>query len=152
MALIDLRPQAIRRNPEELVRHLESSHLNLRFSAGIWYFSPSDSRFHEKYGKDLSIEQRLEIARGLKDNGLAGLEAHYPNEVNEENASIWKQFTQDTGIRLITIVPLLFRSQRFEFGSLSSPIPEARREAIELTRRALKLNQEFGTDFMVVWS
>jgi xylose isomerase len=151
MTLIDLRPQAIRRSPEELVRHLESFHLNLRFSAGIWYFSPSDSRFHEKYGKDLSIEQRLEIARRMKDHGLAGLEAHYPNEVNEDNAHVWKQFQQDTGIRLITIVPLLFRSRRFEFGSLSSPIPEARREAIELVKRALKLNIEFQTDFMVVW-
>jgi len=151
MALFDLRPQAIRRTPEELVRHLESFHLNLKFSAGIWYFSPSDSRFHEKYRADLSIEQRLEIARRLKDHGLAGLEAHYPNEVNEENARVWKQFTQDTGIRLITIVPLLFRSPRFEWGSLSNPIPEARREAIELTKRALKLNREFDTDFMVVW-
>jgi xylose isomerase len=151
MPLIDLRPQAIRRSPEELVRHLKSFHLDLKFSAGIWYFSPADSRFHEKYGKDISIEQRLEIARRLKDYGLGGLEAHYPNEVNEDNAKVWRQFTQDTGIRLITIVPLLFRSPHFEFGSLSSPLPEARREAIELTRRALKLNIEFETDFMVVW-
>jgi xylose isomerase len=151
MSLIDLRFQAIRRTPEEMVEHLKSFHLDLKFSAGIWYFSPCDSRFHEKYHADVPIDARLEIARGLKDYGLGALEAHYPNEVNEENALVWKQFAQDTGIRLISIVPLLFRGREFEFGSLSSPIPEARRAAIDLTKRAIGMNIEFDTDCMVIW-
>jgi xylose isomerase len=151
MPLLDLRPQAVRRTPEQLVEHLKSFHLDLKFSAGIWFFSPSDSRFHEKYGPDLSIEQRLEIARGLKKYGLAGLEAHYPNEINEENEKLWRDFCADTGIRLVTVVPLLFRSREFEFGALSSPLPEARKAAIEVTRRALEMNCRMDTDFCVVW-
>ncbi len=151
MPLIDLRPQAVRRTPEQLVEHLKSFNLDLKLSAGIWFFSPSDSRFHEKYGPDLSIEQRLEIARGLKEYGLAGLEAHYPNEINEENEKLWRDFCADTGIRLVTVVPLLFRGRDFEFGSLSSPLPEARKAAIEVTRRALEMNCRMDTDFCVVW-
>jgi xylose isomerase len=151
MPLLDLRPQAVRRTPEQLVEHLKSFNLDLKFSAGIWFFSPSDSRFHEKYGPDLSIEQRLEIARGLKEHGLAGLEAHYPNEINEENEKLWRDFCADTGIRLVTVVPLLFRGREFEFGSLSSPLPEARKAAIEVTRRALEMNCRMDTDFCVVW-
>jgi len=50
MPLLDLRPQAVRRTPEQMVEHLKSFNLDLKFSAGIWFFSPSDSRFHEKYG------------------------------------------------------------------------------------------------------
>ena len=73
-----------------MVEHLESFHLDLKFSAGIWFFSPAEGRFHERYGEPLSIEQRLEIARGLKEHGLAGLEAHYPNEINEENEKLWR--------------------------------------------------------------
>jgi xylose isomerase len=134
-----------------LVEHLKSFNLDLKFSAGIWFFSPSDSRFHEKYGPDLSIEQRLEIARGLKEYGLAGLEAHYPNEINEENEKLWRDFCTDTGIGLVTVVPLLFRSREFEFGSLSSPLPEARKAAIDVTRRALEMNCRMDTDFCVVW-
>jgi len=150
-ALIDLRNQATRRSPEQLVEQLKSFHLDLRFSAGIWFFSPAESRFHERYGKALSIEQRLEIAAGLKDYGLAGLEAHYPNEINEENEKLWRDFCADTGIRLVTVVPLLFRDQQFEFGSLSSPLPEARKAAIELVVRALEMNLRMETDFCVVW-
>ncbi len=64
MPLIDLRDQAGRRSPEDLVRHLDSFELELKFSAGVWFFSPPDSRFHGKYKPDLDLEQRLEIAAG----------------------------------------------------------------------------------------
>jgi xylose isomerase len=149
--LIDLRTQATRRSPEQLVEQLKTFHLELKFSAGIWFFSPAESRFHERYGKALNIEQRLEIAAGLKEYGLVGLEAHYPNEINEENEKLWRDFCADAGIRLVTVVPLLFRDQQFEFGSLSSPLPAARKAAVELTVRALEMNLRMETDFCVVW-
>ena len=121
MPLADLRKQATARSPEELIEHLDNFELDLQFTAGIWFFSPSDSRFHAKYKKDLELEQRLEIAASLKPYGLMGLEAHYPNEVNEDNLETWLQFTRDTGIRLVTVIPLLFYDREFEFGSLSNP-------------------------------
>ena len=40
MPLPDLRSQAVRRTPVELLDHLTSFELDLRFSAGIWFFSP----------------------------------------------------------------------------------------------------------------
>jgi len=151
MPLQDLRPQATRRTRDETLTHLRSFELELKFSAGIWYFSPPYSRFHEKYQPDLSVEQRLEIAAGLKSYGLAGLEAHYPNEINEENLPLWQKFSRQTGIRVLTVIPLLFWDRQFEFGSLSSPLPAARRAAIERTQAALALNQQLETDFAVVW-
>jgi xylose isomerase len=151
MPLVDIRSQSRRRSPQELLEHLNSFELDLKFSAGIWYFSPAASRFHDRYGPELGIEQRLEIAARLKDYGLAGLEALYPNEINEENVALWRQFTLQTGIRLITVIPLLFWDRQFEWGSLSSPLPEVRRAAIARTQAALRLNRELDTDFAVVW-
>jgi xylose isomerase len=151
MAIQDLRSQAARRTPDELVEHLRSFELDLRFSAGIWYFSPPDSRFHARYGAARSIEERLDIAARLKDVGLGALEAHYPNEISEDNVELWRGFCRDTRVRLLTVIPLLFRDPEFEFGSLSSPLEPARRRAIELTRRALELNRELDTEFCVVW-
>jgi len=149
--LPDLRPQAVQRSPEALVEHLNAFRLDLKFSAGIWFFSPADSRFHGRYKKDLNLEQRLEIAASLKDYGLGALEAHYPNEVNEDNVHVYQQFERDTGIRLLTIVPLLFYDPDFEFGSLSNPLPNIRRKAIDRTKRALEIGREVGVDFNVVW-
>ncbi len=113
--------------------------------------SPFASRFHDKYKPDIELEHRFEIAASLKDYGLSALEAHYPNEINEENAHLWKAFEHDTGIRLLTVIPLLFYDPQFEFGSLSSPIDGARQSAIDRTARSLALAKELDADFSVVW-
>jgi xylose isomerase len=150
-SLPDLRDQSRRRTPEEALAHLRSFELDLKFSAGIWFFSPAFSRFHARYEPERTIEERLEIAASLADDGLGAIEAHYPNEINAENLDLWTAFTRDTGIRLITVIPLLFWDEQFEFGSLSSPIPERRRAAIERTKGALAMNRDLGTEFAVVW-
>jgi xylose isomerase len=151
MPLQDLRPQAQRRAPDELLAHLRAFELVPRFSAGIWYFSPPANRFHAKYQHELSIERRLEIAAGLKSRGLEALEAHYPNEIGEENLGLWKRFSAQTGIRILTVIPLLFWDVQFEWGSLSNPLDGPRNAAIERLRRALALNRELDCDFAVVW-
>jgi xylose isomerase len=151
MSLIDLRQQAVHRSPVELIKHMKSFKLTPKFSAGVWFFSPPDSRFHMKYANELNLEERLEIAAKLGDYGLKGMEAHYPNEVNEDNFHVWQKFEKDSGIKLITICPLLFRDKIFEFGSLSSPIKEKRKEAIELTKRALQMNKVMKTEFAILW-
>jgi xylose isomerase len=152
MGLIDLRPMSELRSHEKLLQHLESFELDLRFTAGIWFFSPFASRFHDKYKRNLDLERRLEIAAGLKSYGLVGLEAHYPNEVNEDNLPVWQAFTRDTGIPLVTVVPLLFWDPQFEWGSLSSPLPGPRRAAIDRAVQAFEIGRELGTDFAVVWT
>src|SRR5437868_6949225 len=108
MSLPDLRPQATRRSSSELVAHLKSFELDLKFSAGIWFFSPPASRFHDRYQPVVDIRHRLDVAATLKDYGLTGLEAHYPNEISEENLDLWKTFSRDTGIKVLTVIPLLF--------------------------------------------
>jgi len=141
----------VRRTPDELVEHLNSFELDLKFSAGIWYFAPGGGRFHDRYVPEQSIEARLEVAARLADYGLKGMEAHYPNEINEDNLEVWKSFMRDTGVRVVTVVPLLFWDAQFEWGSLSSPIPQARQAAIQRTIRTLQLNKELDTDFAIVW-
>ncbi len=151
MPLVDLRAQAVRRDPEQLLRHLQTFQLDLKFSAGIWFFSPPNSRFHERYGDALDIEQRLERAASLAAHGLKAIEAHYPNEINEDNLDVWKAFSRSSGIRVLTVIPLLFWDDMFEWGSLSSPLDQPRKAAIERTKRALLLNRELQTDFAIVW-
>jgi xylose isomerase len=134
-----------------MLAHLKSFELDLRFSAGVWFFSPCNSRFHDKYQPEIDIAQRLEIAAGLAEYGLKGMEAHYPNEVNEDNLDLWQKFTADTGIKLITVVPLLFWDEQFEWGSLSNPLDGPRNAAIERAKRAFQVNRQLDTDFAVVW-
>ena len=149
--LPDLRPQALERDSQGMLAHLKSFSLDLKFSAGIWFFSPAASRFHGPYGPALPIDARLEIAAGLAKDGLKGIEAHYPNEINEDNIGLWKSFAASSGIRVLTVIPFLFWDSEFEFGSLSNPDEGARRRAIDRTIGALRMNKELGTDFAIVW-
>ena len=151
MSIIDHRAQSLQLDHEELVKHMQTFELELKFSAGIWCFSPVGGRFHDRYVTALDIPARLDIAGKLGSRGLAGIEAHFPNEINEANLDMWKQFARDTGIRIVTVIPLLFFDADFEWGALSSPLPHIRQMAIERTKRALELNQELDTDFAVVW-
>lgn len=151
MPLCDLRSQATVRTGEELVRHLQSFSLDLKFSAGVWFFAPGGGRFHDRYAPAKTMEQILAEAAELAPYGLAALEGHYPNEVNEDNLDLFKQFQADTGIRLLTVVPNLFYESQFEWGSLSNPDPAIRQVAIDRVKTTLRINQELDTDFAIVW-
>jgi xylose isomerase len=64
---------------------------------------------------------------------------------------LWKTFSRDTGIKVLTVIPLLFYDAQFEWGSLSNHDPEVRRRAIDRTIRSLELNKALDTEFCVVW-
>src|SRR5579864_2331638 len=119
MPLQDLREQAIRRSPEEMLKHLNHFELDLKFTLGVWYFAPVGSRFAARYHQEMSLEQRLDIAVELMPHGVVGVEAHYPNEVNEDNLELYQKYEKQHGLRLITIIPNLFYEAQFEWGSLS---------------------------------
>lgn len=151
----DLRKQARLMSPDEIVKQLSEFKLEPKFSAGVWYFSPARSRFHETYSEARKIEEILEIIFKLYDAKAVDsnfrLEAHYPNEVNEDNIDEYRQLEKETGIKLMTVIPNLFYDKTFEFGSLSNPIKEVRDHAIDRTIKALRMNKELDTNFMIVW-
>lgn len=147
----DLRGQAVVRQGQELVAFLREFTLQPRFSVGVWYFSPAGNRFHDRYQPVASIEERLERIATLSPLGVTGVEAHYPNEINDENLDLWKSFARESGIRILTVIPLLFWDADFEFGALSSPLASVRQKALKRTIRSLELNKELGTEFAVLW-
>lgn len=151
MPIVDLRQQRLRRNATELVLHMQRFKFDPQFSVGIWCLSPGASRHHDRYRDPLTIPERLELLAPLAEHGVRGIEAHYPNEVNEENLHLYRAHEQATGQRLVTVIPNLFYDREFEFGSLSNPIKSARRMAIDRLVHALRLNREAGTDFALLW-
>ncbi len=147
----DLRYQATRRSPEELLRHLKSFELDLRVSVGVWYFSPGGGRFHDRYVPNIPLEQRLEMAAGWAKWGVRGIEGHYPLEANEGNLHLYKKLEEQTGIRLTNVGPFIFYDPAFEFGSLSNPIKASRQKAYDTLVANLKFDQKAGCDHCGIW-
>ena len=82
MVIKDLRPQKIHRTPEELLKHLKGTKLEPKYSAGVWYFYPGASRFHETYVDKGTIEETLRKVAWMHDEGYVdssfGVEAQQP--------------------------------------------------------------------------
>ncbi len=153
--MLDLRPQKTERTPDEMLRHLKGAKLKPRFSIGVWYFYPGGGRFHDAYVEKGTIVDCLEKIKVMKEEGIVdgslGVEAHYPNEVNRDNIHLYKGLEKETGIRLITCIPMLFYDRQFEFGSLSNPDAKVRKAATDRLEESLRLNKELGTDVCVIW-
>jgi len=146
----DLRSQTIRRDPDQLLKHLKEFSVEPKFSAGVWFFAPGGGRFHDRYVDPMTTEQMLEIAADLAEHGLKGLEAHYPKEVNEDNLHLYRQLEKDTGIRLAMVGPMPFYEPEWRFGSLSSPTPEVRKAAIRRIKKGLAFAREVDS-LVVLW-
>jgi xylose isomerase len=149
--LPDIRYQATRRTPEELVTHLNTFSLDLKMAVGIWYFAPGGGRFHDRYVPDMTIPERIDYAYQMAPYGIKGIEAHYPTEVNEENLHLYKKLEKDTGIKLIGLGPNIFWEKLFEFGTLSNPDKKKREAAQKTLIGALKMVQESGAGVMGLW-
>ena len=151
MALQDLSYQKKFRNKEEMLKHLKSFTLDIKPCIGMWYLSPSGSRFHETYGEPVAIEQRIELAAELAAAGVKAVEGHYGWEITEENVHLYKKMEKETGIRISQIGPPNFSEKRFEFGTLSHPISKVRDEATKELITVLKLVKEVGADACGMW-
>lgn len=136
---------------EQLVEHLNTFEMDLKFSVGIWCLNPCGSRFHESYVDSISIEDRLEMAARLADDGLRGIEAHYPAEVNEDNLHLYQKLEENAGVKLVGVPFSHFYDRAFEFGSLSNPYPEVREQAIDIAAKGLALVKEAGANCAVSW-
>lgn len=149
--LPDLRYQTASRDRDELIKHMNSFSLNPKISVGIWYFTPGGNRFHEPVEQQKSVEERIQMAYKLKDLGVTGIEAHYPDEINWDNIDSYKELEKNTGIKVVGIPFSHFYDKMFEFGALSNPDPNIRNEAIKIAVEGLKLVKEIGAGCAISW-
>ena len=148
--LPDLRNQKKAITPEAMLANLKRD-FELKFSVGIWYFTPGGGRFHDRFVKAASIPERIEMAAGMAKLGVTGIEAHYPDEINEENVGLFKQLEKEAGIRVVGVPFSHFYSAMFEFGSLSNPDPKVREKAKQVAINGLKLVKNIGADAAISW-
>ncbi|MHA1369102.1 MAG: sugar phosphate isomerase/epimerase family protein [Promethearchaeota archaeon] len=149
--LADLRYQERILDADALGKHMREFKLEPKFSVGIWYFSPGGGRFHDRYVPEMSIEERIEVAKEMADLGVTGIEAHYPAEINNDNIDLYKDLEKSAGIKVVGVPFSHFFDKIFEFGSLSNPNPEIRKKAIEIAVGGLELVKEIGACHAISW-
>lgn len=148
--LKDLRYQKAAVTPKKMLENLKKD-FKIKTSVGIWCFTPGGGRFHDRFVPEATIPERIKMAGDMAKLGLNGIEAHYPDEVNENNAYLYQNLEKDTGIKLVGSPFSHFFNKIFEFGSLSNPNTTVRKTAKEIVVRGLKLVKELGMNTAVSW-
>lgn len=148
--LPDLRNQKKAIAPDAMLANLKGD-FELKFSVGIWYFTPGGGRFHDRFVKAAPIPERIEMAAEMARLGVTGIEAHYPDEINEDNVGLYKKLEKEAGIRVVGVPFSHFFNTMFEFGSLSNPDPRVREQAKKIAVGGLKLVKEIGADAAISW-
>src|SRR5919199_5574371 len=124
----------------------------LKTSLGIWAFGPLATRFlvagyHPEVTNETPVDRARRVAEGIHDV-YDGLELHYPNEIDEENA---QQIVD--AIKPMDVYAIASGAHTFPQhgrGALTNPDAAIRSEAQATLRRAVDLCAQLGAH-LIIW-
>ena len=126
----------------------------MKTSLGIWALGPMVTRFvpvgyqpEHNYGDEPTSEKVGRAVEGLGDL-MDGYEFHYPQELSEDNVDEVRQALGEHDIYCIATG--LHLEPRFGKGGMSSPDDGVRREALEITMRAVDFAASVGAH-VICW-
>ena len=150
--LRDLRSQSTIRKGQERIDHLMAAHFDLHVSAGTWFATPGGGRFHDRYVPSMKMPEILEMYGHIE--GLEGVASHYDGEFTAADLPMFTAHAEKTGQHLMGIALSHFYDKVFEYGAADSPIPQVRKQALDITVGALKiakqLQDETGDERLVI--
>jgi xylose isomerase len=126
----------------------------MKTSLGIWALGPMVTRFvpvgyqpEHDYVTEPTSEKVARAVEGLGDL-MDGYEFHYPQELSEDNVDEVRQALGDHDIYCMATG--LHLEPRFGKGAMSSPDDGVRREALEITMRAVDFAASVGAH-LICW-
>jgi xylose isomerase len=121
-------------------------------SIGIWAFQPMPTRFlgagyHPEFNGMNMVERTKYVVGGLGDL-IDGYEYHYPGEINQDTAADIVNALD--GHDVYCIASGLHTDPLHARGAFSSPFPDIRQRAVQLSKQAIDLAASLGSHF-VIW-
>ena len=92
-----------------------------------------------------------QIAAMAQVEGMRGIALDYPAQFGDQDAPRVTSLYESHGFELSTLELGLYCDRRFKLGSITSPDPGIRRDAIELSKRGLDLAREMEAHDVLLW-
>lgn len=119
-----------------------------KIASGFAPFSPCTDRFNWKgYRDPMSLEEQMAAASRIR--GLTGTGLDYPYQFTDP-ATV-KQMLSRYRLAFCTLEIGLYPDRKWKRGTYTSPDPAVRREAIDMSKRALEVAAELGADDVLMW-
>ncbi|MBN1837432.1 MAG: TIM barrel protein [Spirochaetales bacterium] len=119
-----------------------------KIASGFAPFSPCADRFNVAgYREPMSLAEQFEAAAAIKGFGGVGLD--YPYQFTR--AGEVRPLLEKTGLQFVTLEIGLYPDRKWKHGTFTAPDPGVRREAIEMSKRALDMAAELGAADVLMW-
>ena len=90
------------------------------------------------------------IKRASTVNGLTHVDLNFPDHSKSDLKEISK-FTNEHGLQINGLAMRYYTNPAFKLGAFTNPDKKVRREAIELTKRAIDGINEIGINLLTIW-
>ena len=119
-----------------------------KIASGFAPFSPCADRFNVNGYRDaMTLEQQFAAASKIK--GLTGTGLDYPYQFQE--ASQVKPLLKKYDLSFVTLEIGLYPDRKWKKGTYTAPDSGTRREAIEMSKKALDVAADLGADDVLMW-
>jgi len=119
-----------------------------KIASGFAPFSPCADRFNVAgYRDPLSLDEQFSAAARIQ--GLEGVGLDYPYQFAKPSEV--QPLLGKTGLRFVTLEIGLYPDRKWRNGTYTAPDPGIRREAIEMSKRALEVAAELGAEDVLLW-
>ena len=116
----------------------------------LGYFGIAADRYNPAgYQKGASTLQRIRSVSTVE--GLKAVELNYPSLVTEETVEEVKSVLTETGLGISNVSLNVWGASKWKFGSLCSPDPAIRTEAIATMQRGVAVARSIGSSLVSFW-
>lgn len=121
-----------------------------KISTHLGYFGGGSDRYNPAgYQTGALPVERIRLASQV--DGLAGVELNYPALVKEETIDEVRSVLGETGLAVSNVSLNLWGAGKWAMGSLSSPDPAIRAEAVETMKRGIAIAKAVGSPLVSLW-
>ncbi|MFQ6133827.1 MAG: L-rhamnose isomerase [Armatimonadota bacterium] len=127
-----------------------------------WGYADSGTRFgvFQQPGAAVTISEKLaDAAQVHKFTGAAPTVAVHvlwdfvypPGKPEEADFEAVRQEAESLGVRIGAINPNCFQDQSYKYGSIASPRPEVREQAVAHMLDSIEIGKQVGSDLLSLW-
>lgn len=121
-----------------------------KIGSGFAPLSPCSDRFVTSgYRDPINLEDQIKLASGIE--GLRGVAFDYPYQIKDEDIGPVRKMVSGVGLEIATLEVGLYPDRKWKFGTICSPDPGIRRDAIEMSKRSLEIAEEIGAPDVLFW-
>jgi sugar phosphate isomerase/epimerase len=126
----------------------KESAMEYKIGSGFAPFSPCSDRFvPEGYHEKMNLDRQIEAAAAIK--GLTGVGLDYPYQFKDPSRVA--PMLAKHRLALSTLEIGLYPDRKWSTGTLTSPDPGVRRDALAMCKRTLEVAAELGAADVLMW-